>query len=170
MEYAKIAEDCGAAAITIHPRSKTMAFSGHSYWERITKVKNTVSIPVIGNGDIVTPQDGCDMFTRTGCDSIMIGRGVYGNPWIFGQIKQLLAGGKTTPPSQKDKLMTALDHLDAYIRLYGDLRAAKEMKKHIAWYIRGILGASTIRNNIFRATSTAELKNVLQQILSSITN
>lgn len=162
-EYAKIAEDCGVAAITLHPRSKTMAFSGHSLWERITLLKNSVTIPVIGNGDIVTPKDGLDMFSQTGCDSIMIGRGAYGNPWIFQQIKQLIAGGEIVLIPYEQKLKTALMHLKNYKHLYGESRAAREMKKHIARYIRGIPNAATMRNNIFRARSTAEMENILNQ-------
>ena len=163
IEYAKIAEDCGVAAITLHPRSKTMAFTGHSLWERITLLKNSVTIPVIGNGDIVTPKDGLDMFSQTGCDSIMIGRGAYGNPWIFQQIKQLITGGEFVHIPYEQKLKTALMHLKNYKHLYGESRAAREMKKHIARYIRGIPNAATMRNNVFRARSTAEMGNILNQ-------
>ena len=165
-EYAKIAEDCGVAAITLHPRSKTMAFTGHSLWERITLLKNSVTIPVIGNGDIVTPKDGLDMFSQTGCDSIMIGRGAYGNPWIFQQIKQLIAGEEIVQIPYEQKLMTALMHLKNYKHLYGESRAAREMKKHIARYIRAIPNAATMRNNIFRARGTAEMEHILNQAIN----
>ncbi len=164
IELAKIAEACGAAAITLHPRSKTMGFSGHSFWERITLVKQAVNIPVIGNGDITKPRHAIDMFTQTGCDSIMVGRGIYGNPWIFNQIKQLLSGEEPVFPSQKEKLETALIHLDSYIQQWGEKPAAREMKRHIAWYVKGMLGASTIRDKIFRANSTGELKEVLREL------
>ena len=168
-EYAKIAQDCGVAALTLHPRSKTMAFSGHSFWERIALLKNSVTIPVIGNGDIVTPQDGLDMFSQTGCDSIMIGRGAYGNPWIFQQIKQIWAGEEIVPIPYEQKLKTALVHLKNYTRLYGEPRASREMKKHLARYSSGIPDAATIRNNIFRAKNTAEMEHFLNQAFNYYT-
>lgn len=165
-DYAKIAEECGVAAVTLHPRSKTMAFTGHALWDRITLLKTTVTIPVIGNGDITTPKDGLDMFSQTGCDSIMIGRGAYGNPWIFQQIKQLLTGKKIVPVSLEDKLQTALVHLKEYKCVYGEKRAAKEMKKHLAEYTRGMANGSTVRNTLFRAKSTGEMKDVLNRALN----
>ncbi len=167
-EYARIAEGCGAAAITLHPRSKTMGFSGHSFWERISLVKSSVSIPVIGNGDITTPQDAIDMFTQTGCDSVMIGRGAYGNPWIFRGIKQLLVDEAVTPVSRKEKLQTALSHINDFERKWGELKAGREMKKHVAWYVKGMLGASTIRDTIFRANSSKELRVVIEGVLKDL--
>ncbi|MCP4625818.1 MAG: tRNA dihydrouridine synthase DusB, partial [bacterium] len=164
-EYAKIAEDCGVAAIIVHPRSKTMGFSGHSYWERIALVKESVSIPVIGNGDITEPQHAIDMFAQTGCDSVMIGRGAYGNPWLFNQINQLLADEPVTEVSRKEKLETALSHLNAYERKWGELKAGRDMKKHIAWYVKGMLGASVIRDTIFRAESSGALREVIEKVL-----
>lgn len=162
-DYAKIAEECGVAAVTLHPRSKTMAFSGHSLWERIALLKKTVSIPVIGNGDITMPEHALDMFSQTGCDSIMIGRGAYGNPWIFQQMKQLLAGKVRDPVSLEDKVNTALLHLCEYKRVYGEKRAAKEMKKHLAQYTKGMVNGATIRNTIFRANSTDEMTDALNR-------
>ena len=162
-DYAKIAEECGVTAITLHPRSKTMAFTGHALWERIALLKKTVSIPVIGNGDIIMPQDGLNMFSQTGCDSIMIGRGAYGNPWIFQQIKQLLAGKEINLVSSEDKLQTALIHLKGYKRVYGEKRAAREMKKHLAQYTRGMENGAIVRDTIFRAKSTDEMKGALNR-------
>lgn len=156
-EFAQIAQDCGAAALTVHPRSKTMGFSGHSFWERIAEVKKKVSIPVIGNGDINTASDALRMVRETGCDSVMIGRGAYGNPWIFYQVKSAFLGKTVPPVSAQEKLDMALRHLLEFSGEYGEHCALKEMKKHIAWYIKGMPGASKCRDYIFRAQSLEEL-------------
>jgi nifR3 family TIM-barrel protein len=163
-EFARIAEDCGVSAITIHPRSKTMGFTGHSFWERIARVKKAVSIPVIGNGDIVTPRDGLDMFAQTGCDAIMIGRATYGNPWIFRQIKELCAKKSFTPIKKEEKVTTMLFHLREFRRIHGDMRAGKEMKKYISWYLRGEPGAAGLRDRVFRAKDIEELEKVVGEI------
>lgn len=164
-EFARCAQECGAAAITLHPRSQTMMFSGHSFWERIAAVKAAVSIPVIGNGDIISAADARAMKTQTGCDGIMIGRAVYGNPWIFGQAKAALAGKEFSFPSMQEKRETALWHLEEYRKKRGEVCTAKEMKKHIAWYIKGMPGASLLRDRIFRAESSAELEAVIREVL-----
>lgn len=161
--YAKIAQENGAAAITLHPRSKTMGFSGHSFWERIRLVKQTVSIPVIGNGDILKPEDGLQMFSETGCDSIMIGRGSLGNPWIFHQIKEIMNGKTEAPVSFKEKTAQALFHLREYARKHGEKKASREMKKHLAWYIAKIPCASLFRNQIFRADSIEKLEEIIKE-------
>lgn len=157
-EFALIAQDCGVAALTLHPRSQTMGFSGHSFWERIAEVKKAVSIPVIGNGDINTPSDALKMVRETGCDSLMIGRGAYGNPWIFSQVKSTFLGKNTSPTSAQDKLDMALRHLIEFSREYGEHCAIKEMKRHIAWYIKGMPGASQYRDHIFRAQTLEKLQ------------
>jgi len=159
--FARIAEDCGAAAITVHPRSKTMGFSGNALWERIAMVKNAVSIPVIGNGDITDPRDAKRMFAQTGCDSVMIGRGVYGNPWIFNQCKAFLKNGEITKVNNRERYETIIAHLNQFCTVFGVDRAAKEMKKHIAWYMKGMTAASAIRNTIFRCGTVEELRIVL---------
>jgi nifR3 family TIM-barrel protein len=165
VEFARAAVDCGARAIILHPRSKTMGFSGHSYWERIAVVKNSVSVPVIGNGDIVTPQDGCDMFAQTGCDSIMIGRGALGNPWLFSQIKSALAGKPGAPVTARQRISTAAEHLAVYIKVYGERKAAADLKKHISWYIKGLPSAAGLRTRIFHARTVSALEEILKTAL-----
>jgi len=167
-EFAMIAQDCGAAALTIHPRSQTMGFSGHSFWERIAEVKKTVSIPVIGNGDINTPSDALKMVRETGCDSVMIGRGAYGNPWIFSQIKSAFLGKSVLPVSAQEKLEMAVRHLLEFSREYGENSALKEMKRHIAWYIKGMPGASQYRDLIFRAQTLEILLKSISDLRSQV--
>lgn len=159
--FAQCAEVAGACAVTLHPRSRSMGFSGHSYWDRIAAVKQAVAIPVIGNGDILSVDDALAMKSQTGCDGIMIGRGSYGNPWIFSQIKAAFAGKPILQPSQNDRYSMASNHTKRYREKFGEQRAFREMKRHIAWYIKGCEGAAVFRDRIFRATSTGELEQVL---------
>ncbi|HEX3019638.1 MAG TPA: tRNA dihydrouridine synthase DusB [Chitinispirillaceae bacterium] len=168
IEFARIAQDCGVAALTVHPRSQTMGFGGHSFWERIAEVKKSVSIPVIGNGDINNPLDAIKMVKETGCDSIMIGRGAYGNPWIFSQVRSALQGGCIQEVSYHDKLDMAIRHIDEFTREYGERCAIKEMKRHIAWYIKGMPGASQCRDHIFRAQTIESLASSVSEIRSQI--
>jgi tRNA-dihydrouridine synthase B len=164
VEFAQAAVECGAQAVILHPRSKTMGFSGHSYWDRIAFVKKAVSVPVIGNGDICAPRDGCDMFARTGCDSIMVGRGALGNPWIFSQIRMALDGRPIAPVDSRRKIATALDHIARFTKVYGEKRAAADLKKHLSWYIKGISGATSLRARIFQSRTTNDLKMVLSEL------
>lgn len=161
-EFARIAQDNGAAAITLHPRSQTMMFTGHSFWERIAAVKKAVSIPVIGNGDIVSAESAMKMIAETGCDAIMIGRASFGNPWIFAEIEAALKGGDYTPPSMQERKSTLLEHIRAYRQAHGERYAAGEMKKVAAWYIKGVPGASAARCRIFAASSSLEIEDVIE--------
>ncbi len=161
-EFAGIAEDCGVAAIALHPRSKTMMFGKSAYWDRIAEIKQRLSIPVIGNGDIRTGEDAVRMFGQTGCDSVMVGRACMGNPWIFGLIRAALDGASRPLPAMEDRLSTARNHVCMYREEYGEYRAAKEMKKHVAWYLKGIPGSAEARKNVFTAHTTAQLEDLLQ--------
>jgi tRNA-dihydrouridine synthase B len=167
-QFAKIAEDCGVSAITVHPRSQTMGFTGHSFWERIAAVKQAVKIPVIGNGDIVTAEDAVKMKTETGCDALMVGRGAYGNPWIFNQIKNALNNQPIIPITFSDKKSMAIQHLDMFINQYGERCAIREMKKHCAWYIKGMSAASINRDRIFKAETCETLYSILNELDISI--
>ncbi|MBN1981816.1 MAG: tRNA dihydrouridine synthase DusB [Chitinivibrionales bacterium] len=171
VEFAKIAQDCGVSAITLHPRSKTMGYSGHSFWQRIRIVKESVSIPVIGNGDITSPQDAAAMVEQTGCDSLMIGRAALGNPWIFTMIKQNLTDRSTHRIiSPQLKYETILDHIDRYSSQYGEKKACQEMKKQCAWYVKGSPGCASLRNQIFHSNSVDELKAAITSLFQSLNN
>lgn len=163
-EFARCAESCGAAAVILHPRSQTMGFSGHSSWERIALVKASVAIPVIGNGDVTSGADALAMKTQTGCDGIMIGRAAYGNPWIFAEVKAALSGTPAYRPSHAERRATVLRHIALFRDQYGEVRAVREMKKHVSWYIKGMPGAARRRDRIFRASATAELETVANEI------
>ena len=167
-EFACIAQECGAAAIVLHPRSQSMVFSGHSFWERITEVKKCVSIPVIGNGDISSAADALAMKQQTNCDGIMIGRGVYGNPWLLKQVREVMNGEEITEITLFEKLTMALVHLERFRERYGEFAAGKEMKKHAAWYCRGVNRASSIRDLIFRSESYGELVTILKMTRDSV--
>jgi len=165
VEFAKIAEASGAAAVFLHARSKTMLYSGTAVWERIALVKKAVTIPLIGNGDIRTPDDAVRMQRETGCDGLMVGRGSLGNPWIFRQIKQALAKTTIDEIGPAERHAAALRHIALVCERYGEKNAAKIMRKHVAWYLRGQHNATQFRDSIFRAKSTTELEQVLRQAL-----
>ncbi len=164
VEFARAAEDCGASAIVLHPRSKTMGFSGHSHWERIALVKKAVSIPVVGNGDIHSEADAGRMFGDTGCDSVMIGRGALGNPWIFSRIKDVFDGKPARVPDASERVQAACAHLRRCREMCGERRAAAEMKKHASWYIRGLPQSSMVRTAIFAAKTSLEIEQALLRL------
>jgi nifR3 family TIM-barrel protein len=165
--FARIAQDCGAAAVTLHPRTRAMGFSGHSYWERIAEVKKAVSVPVIGNGDIACPDDAARMLDETGCDSIMIGRAARGNPWLFGQVKRRLAGLAEQPVTFRMRRDTVMAHIRGYRRAHGDMRAARELKSQISWYFRGTPHAAAVRARLFSANEADQMEAIVEEYFST---
>jgi tRNA-dihydrouridine synthase B len=163
IEYARIAQNCGAAAITVHPRSKTMGFRGRAYWDRIAAVKAAVDIAVIGSGDVCGGEAALAMFEQTGCDGVMIGRAALGRPWIFAEARAMLNGAGMQSIDAKSRCSIVQQHVRRYRKLYGETRAAREMKKHAAWYIKGLAGASALRRKIFACSSTNGLEELLTQ-------
>lgn len=160
-EVAKIVEANGASAIAIHGRTREQMYEPYADWQIIKEVKKAVSIPVIGNGDVFTAQDAIRMYEETGVDSVMVGRGALGNPFIFEEIKCLLSGKSYTPPTVSEKIATARDQVALMIEDKGEAIAICEARKHLAWYIKGLRGCTDIKVAINKATTFDELNEIL---------
>lgn len=162
VECAKILEDNGAAAVCVHGRTREEFYSGKADWDSIKRVKQTLSIPVIGNGDIWSAEDAKRMFNYTDCDAVMVARGAQGNPWLFTQINEYLSDEiVTTNPTPKERLMVALSHITRLVEDKGESRGIKEARKHIAWYIKGLKGSASIKAEIFKISDFATMRQAL---------
>ena len=155
-------QDAGAQALTLHPRTRTQMYHGAANWDEIAAVAAALTIPVIGNGDIRTPEDVLAMRQQTNCAGIMIARGSFGNPWLFAQARDLLAGSAIRPdPTPAERFSTALEHARLALRLQGDTRkTALEFRKHFGWYTKGLPGASELRQRLFAIESMAEAEAI----------
>ncbi|MDX9918153.1 MAG: tRNA dihydrouridine synthase DusB [Gudongella sp.] len=164
-ELAIIAEASGVSAITIHARTRDMFYSGEADWSYIKKVKDSVTIPVIGNGDITSAEDVLRMIEQTGCDGVAIGRGAMGNPWIFREALMAMDGKQVVRPEREEILTTALKHFDMEIMLKGEKIGVREMRKQLAWYLKGMKNSNEIKNKINTLINPDEIRKVLTEFL-----
>ncbi len=165
-EVGRIAEAEGCDAITLHPRSRSQMFSGHSEWSQLAEMKGALSIPVLGSGDLFSPEDCLRMLKETGCDGIMIARGALGNPWIFRQLQELQQSGCYAPVSTGERAETIKEHLNLFVAEHGEAVAVREIKKHIGWYAKGFAGASEIRRTANSASSIEDILQLTERIRS----
>ncbi|NLK22173.1 MAG: tRNA dihydrouridine synthase DusB [Epulopiscium sp.] len=168
IEVAKIAEENGASAIAVHGRTREQYYSGKADWDIIRQVKNTVTIPVIGNGDVFEPKDAKRLMDETQCDAVMIGRGAQGNPWIFKRISHYFKTGEILKePTPEEKISMALRHGKMLIDFKGEFIGIREMRKHVSWYTKGLIKAGVLRNKINEVESYMELEKLLKEYIIS---
>ena len=170
VEVAKVIEKAGASAICVHPRTRSQGYRGEADWSIIKAVKDNVNIPVIGNGDIKTPEDAKRMLDETGCDAIMIGRGVLGNPWLIEQTVAYLNGDLVFQPNRLDRVDMCIKHLN-YLSIVKDEKVARlEIRNHIGWYFKGLPGANEIKNKVYQCDSIHDIMQVLMSYREELLN
>ena len=162
VEFAKMAESCGVAAVAVHGRTREQYYSGKADWDIIRQVKETVGIPVIASGDIFTPEDAAACLEQTGCDGLMLARGVRGNPWLFHQIREYLEHGTLeAKPSREEMVQMILRHARMLIECKGELMAMREMRKHVAWYTAGYPGSASLRRRVNEIEKYEDLERLI---------
>lgn len=165
-EMAQVAQENGAAAIAVHGRTREQYYSGEADWDIIRQVKEAVHIPVIGNGDVTSAEKAAEMRKITGCDGVMIGRGVQGNPWIFRELAEYDRTGTIPPrPTQEQIRNMMLRHARMQLEFKGEYLGIREMRKHVAWYVKGMKGAAKFRAQINQVESYEELEELLKMLI-----
>jgi len=162
-KIAKIAQDCGVDAITFHPRTATQGFTGKSDWSLIARLKQQVSVPIIGNGDISEPKDAIDMLIQTGCDAIMVGRAAIGNPWIFSQIHALLKNEKIPPIDLARRFETMKKYVTASVEYIGELHACRMMRSRLTWFVKGLPNSSRFRESITKIRTLEDAETLIDE-------
>lgn len=166
VEIAKIIEEAGGAAVAVHGRTREQYYSGEADWNIIRRVKEAVKIPVIGNGDVTSGERAISMMEQTGCDGVMIGRGAQGNPWIFRELLEYERTGQIPERPTKEQIReTMLRHAKLQIAFKGDYLGIREMRKHVAWYTKGLEGSARLRDDINEVESYEELEELLKERL-----
>ncbi|HZG87586.1 tRNA dihydrouridine synthase DusB [Paenibacillus sp.] len=171
VENAQAVERAGGQAVAVHGRTREQLYTGKADWNMIKQVKEAVNIPVIGNGDVVTPEDAKRMLEMTGCDGVMIGRGALGNPWMLYRTVEYLTTGALPPePDAKEKMRIAMLHLDRLIALKGESVAVRDMRKHFAWYLKGLRGSAEVKTRIMEATTRDQVVTILDGYVADLEN
>ena len=168
LDAGKMAQDCGAAAVTLHARTRSEMYSGRAHWEAIAELSARLSIPVIGNGDVESAQDAQEMLRQTGCYAVMVGRGAMGNPWIFRDWQRARQGLPPAAPSPRERIETAHAHARALVAHKGEYIGLREMRKHAAWYLKGLRGSAQVRVRVNLAQSLGEISDILQAYLADL--
>ena len=163
VEVSKVVEKAGASCICVHPRTRSQGYSGKADWNIIKEVKNSVSIPVIGNGDIKSPEDAKRMLDETGCDAVMIGRGVLGNPWLIQNTIRYFNGEEVFSVSIHDRVEMCLKHLNYLYALKNEKLACLEIRNHISWYFKGIKDANLLKNKIYQSNNIHDIISLLKE-------
>ncbi len=164
VEFARRMEAAGASAICVHGRTRAQMYAPAADWKIIRQVREALSIPVFGNGDIFTAQDALRMMNETGCQGIMVARGAQGNPWIFRSILRALDGKPDSPPKVRERLEVALEHTQMLIAEKGERIGISEARKHLAWYTHGLRGSAAVRGKLMTASTLDEVKSLLQTL------
>ncbi len=170
VEFAKICEEAGAAALTVHGRTRMQMFAPPVDLDIIRRVKKAVNIPVIGNGDVDSPQAAKRMYDETGCDLVMVGRGAMGNPWLFRRIEHYIKTGELLPePSPEERMAVLKKHVELLCKYKGEYVGMREARKHSSWYIKGMRGAAEFRRECGEITAPEDLERLIDRVLLSCT-
>ncbi len=169
VENALAVQRAGGKAVAVHGRTRKQMYTGKANWDIIRQVKEAVDIPVIGNGDVFTPEDAKRMLEQTGCDGVMIGRGALGNPWMLHRTVHYLETGELLPePTPREKVEIALLHMDRLIALRGEEVAVREMRKHASWYLKGLRGAARVKERVNEQTTREGMARVLWEFVEQL--
>jgi nifR3 family TIM-barrel protein len=166
---AQAVQRAGGSAVSVHGRTRQQQYTGKANWDIIKEVKESVSIPVIGNGDVFTPEDAKRLLDHTGCDGVMIGRGALGNPWmLYRTVQYLTTGELLSDPTPQEKIDIAILHMDRLIDLKGEHVAVKEMRKHLAWYLKGLPGTARVKDRVMEEASRDKMVHILGEYILSL--